>query len=65
MLEKETYSDPLVFVVDFYVVSFPGDGGLGVTAWWNTLHNSWLSCRYNHIAGSLPEIIPQYCNTER
>lgn len=65
MLEKQTYSDPLVFVIDFYVVPFPGDGGLRVTAWRNTLHHSWLSCRYNHIARGLPEIISQNCMRER
>lgn len=65
VLKKETYSDPLVFVIDFYIVSFPGDGGLRVTARGNALHYSWLSCRYNHIARRLPEIIPQNCTTDR
>lgn len=60
----KTYGDPLVFVIDFYVVSFPRDGGFGVTAWRNTLHYSWLSCCYDHVAGGLPEIVPQNCTTE-
>lgn len=64
-LENETYGDPLVFVIDFYVVSFPGDGGLRMTTWGNTLHYSWLSCCHNNIARGLPEIIPQNCTTER
>lgn len=64
MLKKETYSDPLIFVIDFYIVSFPGDGGLRVAARWNTLHYGRLSCSYNHIARGLPEIIPQNCTTE-
>lgn len=65
MLKKETYSDPLIFVIDFYVVSFPWDGGLRVTARGNALHYSWFSCCYYHIARGLPEIIPQNCTTER
>lgn len=65
MLEKQTYGDPLVFIIDFYIVPFPGDGGLRVTAWGNALHYSWLSCCYHHIARGLPEIIPQNCTTER
>lgn len=65
MSEKQTYSDPLVSVIDFYIVSLPGDGGLRVATWGNTLHYGWLSCRYNHVARSLSEIIPQNCKKER
>lgn len=65
MLENQTYSDPLIFVIDFYVIPFPGDGWLRVTAWGNTLHYGWFSCSYDHIARGLPEIIPQNWKTQR
>lgn len=65
MLENQTYSDPLVFVIDFYIIPFPGDGGLRMTTWGNALHYGRLSCSYNHIARGLSEIVPQNCKTER
>ena len=52
-----TYGYPLVLVVDAHVVPLPGDGGLGVTAWRDALHDRRLPCRHHHVAGCLPEVV--------
>lgn len=58
-LKNIPHSDPLVAVVHFDVVPLPRDGGLRVASGGDTLHDGWLTCRHHHIAGRLPEVIPQ------
>lgn len=56
---RETYSDPLISVIDPDVVSLPGDGGLRVASGGDTLHDGRLACCYHHIAGRLTEVVSQ------
>lgn len=56
---KTVYRDPFISIIDPDVVSFPGDGGLWMSSGWDTLHDSRLPRRHHHIAGCLPEVVPQ------
>lgn len=64
--ESLSHRNALIFITDADAILLPGDSGLGVPSWWDTLHNSWFTCGHHHVARRLPEVISQnYRERER